>query len=190
MVSKWTKSDAPVATIVDSIPTHHAEVFNIAPLSIQQDARVEALLTDLSSNAIQTVTHHSALRSGLSSNELRWIQSIDYKAVEMESVFNRNEASNVASGTSYSAKWASTSETGLIAVAGLDQSSAVHLFLSLADKQGYFAGGQMALIPSSVAWVRLWKDKIVIDKQIRILISSVFQKMAHCLQLHLPQRIG
>ena len=131
---------------------------NDAP-TMQTTMKMEALLTEVGSGLSNVLSHTSSISAGPASGTAEWIQSIDYHAAMSPSLFTATGASNTGTGIQENAKWVATNAGGLIAVAGLDKNSAIHLF--------YSPCGADLSVPSSAGWLRLWRDKVVVDKNER-----------------------
>jgi len=131
---------------------------NGAP-SVQTAVKMDALLTEAGSGLSNVLSHTSYVSVGPVSGCAEWVQSIDFHAAMGSSVFNSTDAFNAGTGAQADAKWVATNPGGLIAVAGLDRNSALHLF--------YSPCGTDLSVPSSVGWLRLWRDKVVVDKSER-----------------------
>ncbi|OQC73687.1 MAG: hypothetical protein BWX44_01366 [Spirochaetes bacterium ADurb.Bin001] len=129
----------------------------------QMRISMEVLLSEGNSGISQAFSHSSSLLTGPSSSEIEWIQSIDYKAALNPSLHNSIYPENAGTGNLHEAKSVATSPTGLIAVAGLDQASALHLFYSPYGEEATLDGNNRQ-IPSSIGWIRLWRDRIFIQK--------------------------
>lgn len=135
--------------------------------NMQTTIKMDALLTEMSSGLSKVLSHTSCISLGPAADSAEWVQSIDCRAAMGSSVFNSSDASNTGTGIQADAKWVATSPGGLIAVAGLDKTSALHLFYSPSGKGAVQNGASIFTIPSSAGWLRLWRDKIVVDKSER-----------------------
>lgn len=127
--------------------------------NIQTTMKMEALLTEAGFGLPKVLSHASCVSLGPVSASAEWIQSIDYHAAMGSSVFHSSDASNAGTGVQADAKWIAANAGGLIAVAGLDKTSALHLF--------YSPCGAAFTVPSSAGWLRLWRDKVVVDRSER-----------------------
>jgi len=145
------------------LPGHKIFLAPSEELDSQMRVSMDALLSDRNSGISQAFSNSSSLLTGPLSDQIEWVQSIDYKAALSPSLHNRNNPENAGTGSLHEVKCVATSSSGLIAVAGLDESNALHLFYSPSGKQAAL-GGSNYEIPSSVGWIRLWRDKIFIDK--------------------------
>ncbi len=144
------------------LPGHKIFLSPTKESDAQMRVSMDALLNDRNSGISQAFSNSSSLLAGPLSDQIEWVQSIDYKAALSPSIHNRNNPENTGTGKLQDVKWVATSSSGLIAVAGLDESNALHLFYSPSGKQAAL-GGSSYEIPSSVGWIRLWRDKISID---------------------------
>jgi len=145
------------------LPGHKIFLSPTKESDAQMRVSMDALLNDRNSGISQAFSNSSSLLAGPLSDQIEWVQSIDYKAALSPSLHNRNNPENAGTGKLQDVKWVAASSSGLIAVAGLDESNALHLFYSPSGKQAAL-GGSNYEIPSSVGWIRLWRDKIFIDK--------------------------
>lgn len=116
--------------------------------------------------------HDSNLVSHAGLGPLEWIQTYDYHAALSPPLHPAQRPSDNGTGLPADVKWISTSRSGLVAIAGLDKASAVHLFfypvgISIGPASG--ASGPepaevlYASLPEETAWLRLWRDTIVIN---------------------------
>ena len=129
--------------------------------------KMDALISENASGLSEVVTHTESLSSDLATTSADWIQSIDYRAAMGESVFKSLDPVNAGTGVQADVKWVATNPSGLIAVAGLDKSSGLHLFYSPCGLEAEYGDGSRSTIPSSAGWLRLWRDKVVVDKSER-----------------------
>lgn len=116
--------------------------------------------------------HDSSLLSYSGSGLLEWIQKYDYHAALSPSLHRMQRPSDNGTGQPADVKWISKSQNGLVAVAGLDKASAVHLFfypfgIGIGPAPGSSspepAGISGTTLPEETAWLRLWRDTIVIN---------------------------
>ena len=127
----------------------------------------DVILSNVATFTARSLSSASSIALGPSNNVIEWVQSIDYRAALSPSLVDTLDLSNSGTGVLSPAKWVASSPSGLIAILGLDKSSAVHLFYSPAGREARAAGGSATTIPSSVGWVRLWRERIVVDKSER-----------------------
>jgi hypothetical protein len=136
-------------------------------LGMQTLIKMDAMLTQPCCGLSQTLAHTSCISFGPTTDYAEWIQSIDYHAATGSSVFDSADASNTGTGVQADTKWVAASPTGLIAVAGMDKTSALHLFYSPFGREEMQGSGAASPISSSAGWLRLWRDKVVVDKSER-----------------------
>lgn len=161
------KVESPQNEMGQSLPCFRILLGSNEVPNMQTTIKMDALLTETTSGLSQTFPHTSYLALGPTTGWAEWVQSIDYRAAMGSSVFNASDASNTGTGIQADAKWVATNPTGLIAVAGLDKTSALHLFYSPLGKEATQGNGSVFTIPSSTGWLRLWRDKIVVEKNER-----------------------
>ena len=117
------------------LPGHKIFLAPSEELDSQMRVSMDALLSDRNSGISQAFSNSSSLLTGPLSDQIEWVQSIDYKAALSPSLHNRNNPENAGTGSLHEVKCVATSSSGLIAVAGLDESNALHLFYSPSGKQ-------------------------------------------------------
>lgn len=129
--------------------------------------KMDALLTDPDTKLAQVVTQKSTNVSPPLSAHAEWIQSMDYRAALTKALHDNGDPANQGTGVPSDAKWVTASTNGFIAIAGLDKSSAVHLFFSTAGQEATDSNGIPVVLPAESGWIRLWRDKVVIEKSER-----------------------
>lgn len=169
--SEWYANGTRVSTLADSagelLSGSSFYVSTIEAGAGLTSVRADVIISDEAACAAQSLSSTSCLAEGPSNSIIGWVQSIDYRAALCPPLVDTLDASNSGTGAPFAAKWVAASPSGLIAVLGLDKSSAVHLFYSPAGKQAHTESGGATAIPSSVGWVRLWRDRVVVDKSER-----------------------
>jgi hypothetical protein len=100
------------------------------------------------------------LRQGNESGSFEWKASYDYRAA-MDSPFHSYGTAGAGTGTSYQVRALGVSASGIIAVSGLDQDAALHVFGSTGSASVQTVIGPFP-ITDHVSWVRLWRDRIKI----------------------------
>lgn len=129
--------------------------------------KMDALLIDHDTKLAQIVSHKTTNVSPSLSAHAEWIQSMDYRAALTKALHDNGDPANQGTGTPSDAKWVTASINGFIAVAGLDKSSAIHLFLATAGQEATDSNGVPVVLPAESGWIRLWRDKVVIEKSER-----------------------
>lgn len=97
-------------------------------------------------------------------NNAAWYGSYDYRAVSAPALFP--SASQYMTGTGIRADVAAVaaSPSGLIIVAGLDKSSAIHAFIAGYQAEARYDDTQAPFIlPPSASWIRAWRDEVKIN---------------------------
>lgn len=171
IASEWYANggiiDASAADTGELLQGYKLSVSNFDSMESLSTVRVDALLSDPSTNLAQSISSTNFIAPGPSSSAAEWMQSIDYHAAMAPSLVNSLDPSDVGSGVASTVKWVAANPSGLIAVVGLDKPSAVHLFYSPAGREVHQENGAIVTIPSSAGWLRLWRDKVVVDKSER-----------------------
>ena len=129
--------------------------------------KMDALLSDPDTKLAQVLTQKSTNVSPPLAAHAEWIQSMDYRAALTRPLHDNGDPANQGTGVASDTKWVTASSNGLIAVAGLDKSSAVHLFYSPAGQEATDSNGMPVILPAESGWIRLWRDKVVIEKSER-----------------------
>lgn len=99
--------------------------------------------------------------------QVGWKASYDFEAAIDGSLYDTG-ANGTGKGLSYMAKAVAASPSGLVAVSGLDEEGAIHVFAA-----GYGAPLQTAppsganALPLNASWIRLWRDRIKIDGTVK-----------------------
>lgn len=99
--------------------------------------------------------------------EVGWRAAYDCGAATGESLFDAG-ANNAGKGVSYMAKAVAASPSGLVAISGLDEDGAIHVFAAAygAPLQSASPSGAVVL-PLDASWIRLWRDRIRIDGTVK-----------------------
>lgn len=151
---------------VDGAPLsgYALSVSNITADPSLSAVRVDAILTDPLSDVAQSLSSTCEVAPGPSSGNLAWLQSIDCQAALAPCLTTAADpATMLGSGLPSAVKCVSANTSGLIALTGLDGSSAVHLFYSPAGMGIVAEDGGSAVVPASVGWLRLWRDKATVN---------------------------
>ncbi len=169
--SEWYANGARISTPIESAgELLSGSAFFVSTIGAStglSSVRTDVILSDEATFTAQSLSTTNFLAMGPSNDIIEWVQSIDYRAALSPPLVDTLDASNSGTGELYSAKWVATSSSGLIAVLGLDKSSALHLLYSPAGKEAKTESGSGTIIPSSVGWIRLWRDRVVVDKSER-----------------------
>ncbi len=101
-------------------------------------------------------------------NYAAWYGSYDYNAALAPALFPNATQYMTGAGTSADVAAVAASETGLVVVAGLDKSSAIHAFIAGYQAEAHVAETQAPFIlPPSASWIRAWRDEVKINSSWR-----------------------
>ncbi|TXT49168.1 MAG: hypothetical protein FD137_770 [Spirochaetes bacterium] len=98
------------------------------------------------------------LLQGNESGNYEWKASYNYRAA-MDLPFHAYGSAGTGTGASYQVRALGVSASGIIAVSGLDQDAALHVFGSTGSASVNTVIGPFP-ITDHVSWVRLWRDRI------------------------------
>lgn len=96
----------------------------------------------------------------------RWVAGYDYRASAGPSLFRQDCESDSGTGNKVSVRGLASSPQGLVAIAGLDSDSALHVFVAPAGIEvgaGESGGTGASKLPPSASWMRLWRDQIKVE---------------------------
>lgn len=103
----------------------------------------------------------------LAGGKAEWRSSYDFLGAMGPSLC-RGGAYNSGSGQAAAVKAVMASEGGLVAVSGLDDDAAIHIFASASDAMAEAVpGGTETSLPAGSSWMRLWRDRVVVNSSAR-----------------------
>jgi sugar lactone lactonase YvrE len=99
--------------------------------------------------------------------EVGWKGSYDFQAAIDGSLYDAG-ANGAGKGYAYMAKAVAASPSGLVAVSGLDEEGAIHVFAACygAPLQTATPSGAIVL-PLDTSWIRLWRDRIKVNGTVK-----------------------
>lgn len=108
-------------------------------------------------------------RKTINENNIAACQAVyDYNAASAAALFPQASPYMTGTGTSADVTAVAACETGLIAVAGLDKSSAIHAFIAGYQAESrYDDSKEPFILPPSTSWLRAWRDEIKINSSFR-----------------------
>lgn len=97
-------------------------------------------------------------------NDVAWYGAYDYRAASGPALFPIASQYMTGTGTKADVAAVAASPAGLIVVAGLDKSSAIHAFIAGYQAEARYDDTQAPFIlPPSTSWIRAWRDEIKIN---------------------------
>jgi len=149
------KLDASNRQISQSLLGYRISAVPYQASNLLSIVRIDTVLVDPETHNAQSLSNAQYFADGPADTIVEWVQSLDFRAAMNRSLFNTEDPANNGSGVASPVKWISTSPSGFVSVVGLDKPSAVHLFYAPPE------------FSSCSAWIRLWREKIVVDKSER-----------------------
>jgi WD40 repeat protein len=125
---------------------------------------IEESLGDVRSGAGGLIYY---LNTGNNSGSFAWLASYDYRSAMCPPLHvNGSFLNSDGCGVSYPAKFVAGSPSGMIAIAGLDEEGALHVFHSPYEAAAMTESGNEAM-PLETSWVRLWRDKLKVGGTVK-----------------------